>query len=135
MYLADTRPLARRPSTVYRVVRLPDGHRVSLGEYVRSWKEILNLVREDRGDAKLWGFHHSERSAREILDNLRDGMHDRINRKIPGYGVGRKWSMDWFMDAYRLWIKLNYRHIIRERDVPREWRKRLAHRITKPEDE
>lgn len=46
-------------------------------------------------------------TAREVLAEFRAGMHDRINRHLPGYGVGRKWESDWQRECIQAAGRLN----------------------------
>jgi hypothetical protein len=72
-------------------ITLPNGNRTSLGEYVRSWRILKGM----HGDKLVGRFSHFPQPARSVLEEISRGMHDRINRHIPGYGVGRKWHDDW----------------------------------------
>ena len=87
-----------------RYITLGDGRKIGLGAYVKAWKACLGLP----GNAYIgrgvdgWG-----QTAGEALRDLRAGLQDRINRKIPGYGVGRKWSSDWYWPTWRAAQELN----------------------------
>ncbi len=59
-----------------RVITLPGGRVVTIGEYVRSWR-ILKTLPPDREVAR-WTWHPV--SAGEILRDIRRGIHDRINQ-------------------------------------------------------
>lgn len=75
-----------------RAIQLGDGSKTSLRQYVHAWRTILTL------DPNTWlnrcpnGWGGT---AADALGQLRQGMHDRINRHLPNYGIGRKWSADW----------------------------------------
>ena len=73
------------------VIRLPNGKTCSLRTYVDSWRALKGM----RPELDVNGFDHFPTPAKSILRALRAGMHDRINRHVPGYGQGRKWSSDW----------------------------------------
>jgi hypothetical protein len=107
-----------------RYVTLPNGKKVGLGEYVRGWK----VVRELPPAQLCRGWDYFEIKAASILRDLRDGMHDRINRHIEGYGQGRKWSSDWQGAARRTAYDVNTPRLV-VRWVPFEFRARLAHRL------
>ena len=112
-------------TAVQRVIRLPNGRRVTLGTYVRAWRALLTMKPTDQ----VKGFDHFAEDASRILRELRRGMHDRINRHIPGYGRGRKWSHDWYRAAWRTSRDVNTPLLI-VRWVPHDLRARLAHRLT-----
>jgi hypothetical protein len=109
-----------------RCIVLGDGTRVGLGHYVEAWKRLKQLP----GDTWIkkcpdgWGG-----SARDALRQCRAGLHDRINRHIPGHGKGRKWSDDWFWTARRFAADVNTPRLI-VRWAPEDFRARLAHRLT-----
>lgn len=84
------KPAATKPASK-RWVTLPNGHKCSLGEYVRSWK-VLNTMPANQDVA---GFGHFPESVGSIRARLLAGLDDRINRHTPGYGKGRKWDADW----------------------------------------
>jgi len=109
-----------------RVVGLPNGRQVTLGEYVRSWRALLDMDR----DAQVAGFDYFADSAARILARLAEGLHDRINRHVPGYGVGRKWSDDWQRAAAQTARAVNTPRLI-VRWIPKDLAARLSHRITK----
>jgi hypothetical protein len=106
-------------------VVLPNGRRCGLGTYVLAWRTMLKMNPQEL--VKGWG-HFSE-PAGYVLRELRAGMHDRINRHIPGYGRGRKWNADWQRAAGHCANAVNTPRLI-VRWVPRDLYARLAHRIT-----
>ena len=108
-----------------RCIVLADGRRLGLGDYVRAWRRCLTLPPETyigRGISG-WG-----QTAAEAIYDCRRGMDDRINRRIPGYGIGRKWDPDWQAQTWRLARELNTPRLI-VRWIPTEWRRRFAHRL------
>lgn len=111
-----------------RYVTLPNGKTCGLGTYTAAWKALLLLP----PGRDCEGFGHFPQSAERILRTLRDGLTERINRHIPGYGKGRKWSEDCQATVWRLSRAINSRVITYEREVPPEYRTRLAHRYYKP---
>lgn len=70
-----------------RVITLPNGHRVTLGEYVRSWKILKTLPPHQ----DVTGFSIFPQSAAWILKALRYGLLDRINIRA-GITLGRDMS-------------------------------------------
>lgn len=109
-----------------RVIGLPNGGQCTLGTYVASWKTLLTM---DPG-AEVGGFDYDARKAGYVLSALAEGLHDRINRHDPRYGVGRKWSDTWQADAYRTARMVNTPRLI-VRWVPKDLAARLAHRTWK----
>lgn len=87
-----------------KYVTLGDGRKIGLGAYVKAWKACLALPPETAIGKGVdgWG-----QSAGEALAALRAGMADRINKNIPSYGVGRKWSSDWYWPIARAAAELN----------------------------
>lgn len=87
-----------------RYVTLADGRTIGLGKYVAAWKACKALPPQTwiGKDVSGWG-----QFAGEALADLESGMVDRINRNIPGYGVGRKWSSDWQCQMWRAASDLN----------------------------
>jgi hypothetical protein len=55
-------------------------------------------------------------------------MHDRINRHIPGFGIGRKWDQDWQRQTCHAANLLNMPRVIIDW-LPPEYRTRFAHRL------
>lgn len=118
-----------------RAVKLGDGRRIPLGAYVGAWKAAIaapicqsfkGSPNDPRGD-----FGAYTRAA--VLDEFRAGMHDRINRHLPGFGRGRKWSCDWQRATLQLAHAVNTpRLIVRLHGNPaaRAFGGKLAHRLT-----
>jgi hypothetical protein len=87
-----------------RYITLGCGRQIGLGTYVKAWKTCLELPAGafiGKG-VSGWG-----QTAAEALQDLRKGMDDRINRNIPGYGIGRKWDPDWYFLIWRASRDLN----------------------------
>ena len=80
-----------------RVIVLPNGKTVSLSAYAKAWQAVSHAP----SDKCFGGFGDVPQAAREILKAMRAGLADRINRHIPGFGRGRKWSDEYFIKAYR----------------------------------
>ena len=114
-----------------RIITLPNGKPCTVGTYVKAWRTILTLA----PDCQLPGWGHFPTAAGDILRELRYGMHDRINRHVAGYGVGRKWDDQWQRDAAHTARRVNTRRlIVRETECPRWLRPRLAHRLMGRDD-
>lgn len=75
-----------------RYTTLGCGRKIELGKYVAAWKACREMTPETwiGPGVNGWG-----QNAGEALADLRCGLDDRINRHIPGYGIGRKWHHDW----------------------------------------
>lgn len=110
-------------------IQLPNGKWVSAGAYCKAWKEVKSAPQLSYGG---WG--HFGEPGTDILKDIRKGINARINAKIPGYGVGRKWSKDWEMRCWRGAWNLNRRIIVRFGELPKEVEKRVAHRLYSPDD-
>lgn len=105
-------------------IGLPDGRSVSVREYVRSWR-VLRTLSPDR---LVNGFYWYPETASIILRALRVGMHDRINRHLPGYGIGRKWDPNWQAEMRRAANDLNCPRLVIHW-LPPDLRSRFAHRL------
>lgn len=112
---ADLKPI--------RVITLPSGNQCRLGAYVAAWRTLKTLPAETI--IPRWDWHSND--AGSVLRSLRAGIHDRINRHIPSYGVGRKWSSDWFWQAKRLSHEVNTPRLV-VGWCPPEFRERFGHR-------
>lgn len=111
-----------------KVIVLGDGRRVTLGNYVKAWRAVLKspqgaMFKGSPSDSRM------PADREQCLREFRSGMHDRINKRIPSYGRGRKWSSDWWWDAWRASRDVNTPRLV-VRWVPFEFRERLAHRLT-----
>jgi hypothetical protein len=98
---------------------LPNGKSCSVAKYAAAWATLKTLA----PTALCPGFEHFPEPASRILAAMRSGMHDRINRHIPGFGKGRKWSSDWYWPMYRAARDLNAPRLI-VRWVPAELMRR-----------
>jgi len=116
---------ARRSGAV-RVIGLPNGRDVTIKAYVAAWKRVSSLPRE----IELKGWDLFATSAGEILEDIRAGVHDRINRHVPAYGKGRKWADSWFFDTFRLSRIVNSPYLrVYKSQCPVELRGKLLHRF------
>ena len=117
-----------------RSINLGNGCCVSLGGYVRAWKQAKTLPPET--GVKIVPGQWWPGTVADVLRELNYGLHDRINRHDPGYGCGRKWASDWWRSARHTANAVNMpRVIVRPPQIPMEFRARLAHRLTWPDDE
>lgn len=120
-----------------RVVTLGNGKQVSLGAYVRGWKEVLTVAPDTQYKHGLSGYFSA--SAAEILRDYRRGMHDRINRRAGGHVLapetkrGRKDCSDWFYLMFRTSRDLNHPRLVIHW-LPLELRERFAHRLADRDD-
>lgn len=109
-----------------RVIRLPNGKQVGIGAYARAWKKLAAGKYADDDVFRDWDYFPV--TADVVLLKMRDGMHDRINRHLPAYGRGRKWSSDWQREVEHTARLVNTPRLV-VRWVPRDLRARLSHRI------
>jgi hypothetical protein len=112
-----------------RYVTLGNGQRVSLGAYVAGWRTV-NAAPD--GEEYSHGLCQcGPATALEVRAEYAEGLHDRINRHIAGFGVGRKWDADWQRYTLQSALRLNTpRLIVRAVELPLWLRDRMAHRVT-----
>lgn len=60
-----------------RVIRIPNGKQVTLAAYVREWKHLKQLP----PDTEASGWQWYPVKVRDVLRDLRYGVHDRINQR------------------------------------------------------
>ena len=109
-----------------RFITLPNGRRCGLATYTAAWRALKALP----PSAHVRGFSYFSDPASYILAELRAGLAARINRHLPTYGRGRKWSDDWQRAALQTARAVNTPRLA-VRWVPVDLRARLAHRISK----
>ena len=109
-----------------RTVRLGDGVVVSLADYTRTRRSVRASSPGQQSSRGLCGWWPVNRE--EILAEYQEGVHDRINRHIPGFGQGRKWSSDWQRDAGHTARLVNRPRLIIDW-LPMDLRGRLSHRL------
>lgn len=117
-----------RPGRVH-VIRLPDGRRVTVAEYCRSWRALKAM--EPRALVRGWG--HFATDAGAILRAIREGVHDRINRRLAWSQDGRKWAPIWQRDMQRAARDLNHPRLCIHW-LPVDLRERFGHRLATRED-
>jgi hypothetical protein len=121
-------PPAAKP--IRRVIRTASGT-VTLGQYVAAWKRVVanpNATFKSSLTCVFGSF-----TAAELRREFLFGVNDRINRHVPGYGIGRKWNNQWFLQMYRAAAELN-RPRLRIYWLPADLKTRFAHRICTRED-
>ena len=84
--------------TSHRTVTLGTGRRVTLGAYVDAWRRVKAM---DPNAVIRNGIQWFDQTAAEVLWQFRAGMHDRINRHLPGYGKGRRWTREYQVSLLR----------------------------------
>lgn len=118
------KPLQKRGKRA--VVKLGDGRNMPVGAYAEAWKKAKSMppdapVRGTPSDPAGGG------TAKDVVREMRAGMEDRINRKDPRYGKGRKWDDTWQNDARRLKDTLGRKSEVPAGEAhPVELRPRLA---------
>jgi hypothetical protein len=124
-----TRSAAGRP---VRVIKLPNGQDCRLGVYVGAWQALKTVP--PHADCK--GFGYFPESASDILRAMETGMHARINRPIPWFGLGRKWASIYqvglMRDARRL-KEINQRIRTYQFETP-DITARFGHLLTRNDD-
>ena len=68
------------------LITIPSGRKVTVGTYAKAWRALLTMP----PDAEVPNWQWYPVPAASILRDMRDGLHDRINRKDPRYPRGRK---------------------------------------------
>lgn len=110
------------------VITLPNTRQCTVGTYARAWKALTHA-----DPSSLWpGFGYWPERAESILHAMRGGLSERINRHIPGYGIGRKWDNDY---QVRLWRDSRRLRDIAARIIVRQFeteeaRARFSHLLT-----
>lgn len=117
-----------------RVVHLPQGRQVTLGNYVRAWSLAIAAP---EGTIFNKGFNWYPQTKNEVLREFRRGLNDRINRRIDGFPGTlrpqphpntRKHDYQWQVETHRAAIQLNQPRLIVHWLPP--WLKtRFAHRL------
>lgn len=65
-------------ATKQRAITLPSGKRVSLGAYVAAWRKLKTIDPE----TEIMDWDWFPVTARDVLRQISDGVHDRINRHL-----------------------------------------------------
>lgn len=106
------------------VIGLPNGKRVTIATYIAAFNKLKVLPPES--DVRGWKWHSVK--ARDVISEMRAGIHRRINKHVPGFGKGRKWCHDWQRTTRQFADAVNTPRLI-VRWAPFEFRTRLAHRL------
>jgi hypothetical protein len=109
-------------------VTMGDGRRVPLGAYAAAWRRVLAADPGQLFNGAPSDWFGIPEPAAVILRQFRAGMHARINRHDPEFGIGRKWSTDWQSEAWRTARVVNTPRL-RVGWIPVEFRGRLADRL------
>lgn len=112
-----------------RAITLGDGSRIPLAQYVTAWKALKRI------DPQTWLNKCPDGlpgTAADALRQIRFGVHDRINKRIPRYGVGRKWCSDWQRTMLQSANQLNHKGLI-IRWLPPDLLKRFGDRLCRGE--
>lgn len=108
-----------------RYITLPNGRRCGLAVYLDAWRQLRAMD----PNIEVTGFDHFSQAARHILREIQYGIHDRINRHIPGFGQGRKWSYEWQVETLRAARALNTPRLAIHW-LPSWLKPRFSHRIS-----
>ena len=108
-----------------RYITLGDGRKCGLGTYVKAWKTLLALDPSTYIGRCPDGL---DGRASDALRQLRAGLHDRINRHDPAYGVGRKWSSMWQRETLQAAARINCPRLSIDW-LPGHLKGRFAHRL------
>lgn len=77
--------------------------------------------------------HWAPSPGRVIVREFRDGLHEKISRRMAHYGVGRKWGQEWQTETLRAALNLNTPRL-RFYWLPAWLRPRFEHRISHHDD-
>jgi hypothetical protein len=101
------------------------GHTVRLGAYVAAiGKAKANPDAMFRYGLTTWW----PVTGADIRRQFMDGVNDRINRHLAGYGKGRKWSPDWQREAIQTAGRINTPRLAIDW-LPQDFKARFAHRL------
>jgi len=87
-----------------RTITLPNDRTVTLGTYVKAWRQLKRLPPQET----VHGFSWYLQTAGQILREMRRGVHDRINRHLP-HPQGRDSIHDLRRDRCLIEDALNHR--------------------------
>jgi hypothetical protein len=120
----DTVPITTEAIAMARYsISLPNGKKVIARNYMLAIRQVRKLPDE------TW-IPAAECKKEELLRQYWRMMNNKISNHIAAYNVGRKWKSDWQNTVSQLAVRVNQRRvIIRERELPKEFRVRLKHRF------
>jgi hypothetical protein len=100
---------------------------VTLGQYCDAWRRVKTTRPGCLFKGSLCcAFHLISRE--EILREFSDGTNDRLNRHLPWWSKGRKWSDSWQTETQRTAQQLNHPRM-RIYWLPPWLEQKFAHRI------
>lgn len=126
-YAGTTLTLAPARAAFINVITLPNGRSVRLTSYLNAWRALLDMTPEVRRGRCFIGWSDVAEDGEGILEAMRRGLHNRINRHIRGYGMGKKWSADYFYAARRDAQVVNSRRVVHSLET-KEARRRFPDR-------
>lgn len=109
-----------------RIVTLGHGKTVTLAAYVRGIRLCKASPPKTTFKQGLCGWWPEPRET--ILREFMEGVHDRINQHVAGYGQGRKWVYEWQIETYRASRQLNHPRLVIDW-LPLWLKPRFAHRL------
>lgn len=109
-----------------QVVFVVRGREVDVRDYAKMWRRVQQAPPGVTFKESLRGWWPISRE--ELLEQFRDGMHDRISRNMPHYGKGRKWDADWQNATWRASREINFPHLILSW-LPSWLKERFTHRL------
>jgi hypothetical protein len=115
--------------TTTRIITIPSGRQVTIGVYVKGWKAAKVLP----SDRLVKGWDIFDVPAGEVLEDIRDGIHDRINRRLAWYGKGRKWALEYQGELSYASRQVNQPRMTIDW-LPNDLKVRLAHRLRTASD-
>jgi hypothetical protein len=130
---APVAPVAAPVSApIRRCIVVAESRRVPLSAYVAAWRKARRGPPDAVFSQSLTGLCPA--TAAEILRQFSFGVHDRINRHIPGFGIGRKWDHDWQRGMIQGAIAVNTPRLIIDW-LPPELATRFAYRLRRNRDD
>lgn len=120
-----------KPAKLPGYVTLGDGRKVTLGQYAEAWKTAARSHPDKLVRGNPAALDRTTLSpAGEARMRFVEGMQDRINRKDPAYGKGRKWDSRWQADARNLQDVMSRKSEVPAGQAhPVDLRSRVAHRL------
>jgi hypothetical protein len=92
-----------RQQTFIRIIRKPNGQACSISEYVRSWKQLI--IMPQTAEVANWNWYPV--TAAEIINDIRQGVHERINRHLPWFNVQNRYNPDNKPHSRRIHERIN----------------------------
>jgi hypothetical protein len=110
-------------------LQFPSGLSIDVRAFLRAWQTLRSIPDKDLRGMTLRNFTERGRGASYVTVKrwMSDQLHARINRHIPAYGCGRKWSDRWQSECTRAARCANNSSQPLAR-VPKDFAGRLAHR-------